>query len=49
MTSFNLSYFLKALSSNIITLGVRTSIYRFWGGRENSSVHRAEITNQEIN
>ena len=30
---FNLNYLLKALSSSIITLGVRTSIYRFGGGQ----------------
>lgn len=30
MVSFNLNYFLKTLSPNIITLGVRASKYGIW-------------------
>ena len=38
MTTFNLSYFLKAPSSNTATLGVRTSIYEIGGqGSEDKS------------
>lgn len=38
MTLFSLNYLLKALSSNIVKLGVRTPNIRTWG--ENSSAHR---------
>lgn len=31
MTSFKFNYFIKALSPNTITLGVRVSTYGFWG------------------
>lgn len=41
MTSFNLNYILKALSSNIVTLGVRTSSFVFGG--EQLSVHNGEF------
>lgn len=30
MTSFNLYGFLKTPSSNIVTLGIRASTYKFW-------------------
>ena len=36
MTSFNLNYLLKALSPNILTLGVRASRYKFWGGHNSA-------------
>ena len=32
MTLFNLNYLLKILSLNVVTLGVRVSIYKVWGG-----------------
>lgn len=40
MTSFNLNYSLKTLSSNIVTLGIRTSTHQLWG-RYNSA-HSSE-------
>ena len=39
MTSSNLSYLLKSLYSNTVTLGVRASIHEF-EGRGPNSVHR---------
>ena len=36
MTSFNLSYTLKAVSRNIVTLGVRVSTHNF-AGKETST------------
>ena len=32
MTSFNLNYFLLALSLNIVTFGFGASTYEFWRG-----------------
>lgn len=44
MTSFNLNYILRVLSANMVTLGVRASIYQFfWRGVYMNTVHSRDI------
>lgn len=38
LTSFNLSYLLKALFSDTVTSGIKASTYGFWGGMIQSIV-----------
>lgn len=38
MTSFNLDYLPKALSTNVVTVGVRVSTYEFWGAVHNKAL-----------
>lgn len=38
-TSFKLNYLLKALSPNTVTLGVKPSVYEFWGDNSAHSTY----------